>query len=473
MEGALMSLPANAKNALLVAVAVSAFLLTALPAGATQYPGAQQTTGFSQSTSSYCMGYRFQCTGATVVVEQLGCFVPNEQARNVRLWDDTGTMLCQVTVPGNVGTWNFANCTNVSLTQGAYYIVSQSPITAAGQWYYKTLTGWGDSNITATHGRWSSWTGSHIFPLSATTATIYGVADIGYRTMPPPPTPASITVPATDTDGTYTISWSSASTASFYELEEDTNPGFSTAQTIYNGPNLSHTITGQQNGTYYYRVRAGNLGGTSGWRTGGNPCVVTLLPAAPGSLIVPANSMTGNYSVSWIAVPTAATYELEESFNSGGWTQVYNSTGTNWAAVGVSDGNYHYRVRARNLAGPSVTWTYGSYATSPPAPPTPGDVVVVLRPPQAPASLTVPFSDQDGVYGLSWGASPTSGVTYRLQEDTDPNFSAPTITGFGRRTERARAVGRTVRTGARCSCRRRSRRARSRCRRTRRRGRTR
>ena len=35
----------------------------------------------------------------------------------------------------------------------------------------------------------------------------------------------------------------------------------------------------------------------------------------------------------------------------------------------------------------------------------------------------MPFSDPDGAYTVSWGASSTIGVTYVLEEATDPDFN--------------------------------------------------
>jgi predicted phage tail protein len=414
---------------LLVALVLGACLLAAPEAEATNYPSNLVTTSFNGPYGwNYSMGYRFQCTGAGVTVTELGCYVAGQHNRNVRLWSDTGTVLAEVNVANTAG-WHFGTLsTPVPLQQGQYYVVSQIYLTVGVVEQNYSHAPWSDSNITFQAGRYSSSDGVHIFPTSAATTIIYGVADIGYQTVPPPTAPSSITVPPTDTDGNFTVSWGTATAqggVTSYELQEDITSAFTTAQTVYQGMNLSYNVTGKQNGSYYYRVRAYNIGGPGPWRVGANPCVVTLLPAAPGSLIIPTSSITGNYSVSWIAVPTATAYELEESFNGGAWLQQYNGPGTNWAAVGVLDGNYNYRVRARNLAGPSPSWCYGSYATNPPNPAAPGDTVVVLRPPQAPGSLTVPFSDTDGIYVLNWTASPTSGVTYRLQEDTDPNFGNP------------------------------------------------
>jgi len=48
----------------------------------------------------------------------------------------------------------------------------------------------------------------------------------------------------------------------------------------------------------------------------------------------------------------------------------------------------------------------------------------VLYPPCPPGSIDVPTSSNTGNYVVSWGASETSGVTYRLQEATNSEFTA-------------------------------------------------
>ncbi|MFC1779502.1 thrombospondin type 3 repeat-containing protein [Thermodesulfobacteriota bacterium] len=47
-----------------------------------------------------------------------------------------------------------------------------------------------------------------------------------------------------------------------------------------------------------------------------------------------------------------------------------------------------------------------------------------------PATITVPTSDRDGIYTVNWTVSPTSGVTYALQEATNSVFSAGLRTAY-------------------------------------------
>ncbi|MHC4779128.1 MAG: hypothetical protein ACYTFG_11180 [Planctomycetota bacterium] len=125
---------------------------------------------------------------------------------------------------------------------------------------------------------------------------------------------------------------------------------------MYSGANTSFGVTSKPNGIYYYRVRASNGSGTSGWTTGATGCVVFLPPGAPATVTVPASSITGDYTVTWDAVPTASSYEIEEdvsaSFTSP--VSVYSGSATSFDVSGKPDGTYYYRARAVNSAGSSV-----------------------------------------------------------------------------------------------------------------------
>jgi photosystem II stability/assembly factor-like uncharacterized protein len=80
-----------------------------------------------------------------------------------------------------------------------------------------------------------------------------------------PPTPTLYEISNPDGDGNYTVSWSTASGASSYTLQEDDNSGFGSPATVYTGSGTSTSISGKPTGTYYYRVRASNSYGSSGW----------------------------------------------------------------------------------------------------------------------------------------------------------------------------------------------------------------
>jgi hypothetical protein len=68
-----------------------------------------------------------------------------------------------------------------------------------------------------------------------------------------------------DTNGRYTVRWSRVSDANMYYLEEATSSDFSDALEVYDGSSTSKDLNGRTDGTYYYRVRAGDGERLSQW----------------------------------------------------------------------------------------------------------------------------------------------------------------------------------------------------------------
>jgi len=127
-------------------------------------------------------------------------------------------------------------------------------------------------------------------PLNPVTDTMIAAdavlfAPVRYRTYLPlvlkcypailPATPILNAIENGDHDGNYTVSWQPAAGAETYTLQEATNPNFTGAITVYTGASTSWTATNKPVGTYYYRVRATNCAGNSGWS---NVRSTTVLP---------------------------------------------------------------------------------------------------------------------------------------------------------------------------------------------------
>lgn len=84
-----------------------------------------------------------------------------------------------------------------------------------------------------------------------------------------PDIPSVITYPDEASPGeNFEISWSSVSNVTSYELQRATNAGFSGATTVLEENSTSWIQPGLGMGEYYYRVRAKNNCGSSGWRNG-------------------------------------------------------------------------------------------------------------------------------------------------------------------------------------------------------------
>ena len=65
--------------------------------------------------------------------------------------------------------------------------------------------------------------------------------------------------------GNYPIGWSAVTGATEYVLQEDEAADFASPIDLYPGHGTSAVISGKGGGIYYYRVRAVNAFGSSGW----------------------------------------------------------------------------------------------------------------------------------------------------------------------------------------------------------------
>lgn len=220
------------------------------------------------------------------------------------------------------------------------------------------------------------------------------------RTVPVQSAPSGIpnlTVPATSTTGSYTVSWTAVAAATSYELQESVNGG--TYTRLEDGAGLSLAVSGRQTGMWRYRVRACNPAGCGAYSEI-KAIEVTVPASAVPRLTVPASSNTGNYVVSWTSVSGATRYELQERPAAGGWTTMQDASVTSIAITGRASGTWEYQVRACSTN--CGVWS----ATA---------SVLVTLPPANPPTLTVPASSNTGAYTVSWTAVATA-TRYELQE---------------------------------------------------------
>jgi YD repeat-containing protein len=164
------------------------------------------------------------------------------------------------------------------------------------------------------------------------------------------PAQPTVTVPTTLQTGSYTVSWSPRPPGTdAFDVEERKNSGAWTP--IASGTtDTSISRPGTSDGSYPSRVSARNAYGSRGWALSG---AVTVLHAPSGkpTITTPGTSATGSYTVSWTAVSGAATYQLQERKNSGGWTTIYSGSSRSKARSGQTNGaEYSYQARACNAA---------------------------------------------------------------------------------------------------------------------------
>ncbi|NJC87677.1 MAG: carboxypeptidase regulatory-like domain-containing protein [Desulfuromonas sp.] len=260
----------------------------------------------------------------------------------------------------------------------------------------------------------------------STTPTSGQTVALDFTAPTPPPcvSPGVLTVPTTDADGVYTVSWGASTTAGvIYVLEEAVDPTFITElRTAYTGSALSTPISDRlQNVTYYYRVKATKAGLLdSDWRTASAGCAVpgTVANTRPTSLTVPVSDADGAYLMSWGNSSTAGvTYVLEEATTPwfyAGLRVAYSGGALSTNITGRTQNNtYYYRVKAIKAGNKDSAWRVMENGCA-----IPGTLTVA-----APTSITVPTNDADGAFTVGWGASATAGVAYFLQEAIDSTFT--------------------------------------------------
>jgi len=214
----------------------------------------------------------------------------------------------------------------------------------------------------------------------------------------PPASAPTVTTPASNITGSYTVSWTTVTGATSYTLQEKVGSG--SWATVQNSSATSKAISGKGNGSYGYRVQACNVGGCGAWSST-KTTMVLLVPAVPASITVPSTS-SGSVTVSWAASATATSYTLQRQPGAGNsWSTVYTGSATSNTHTVTSSGSYNYHVKACNASGCSA------YKA--------GSAVVVTIPPASAPTLTVPSTSSTGSYTASWTAV-TGATSYTLQE---------------------------------------------------------
>ncbi len=246
--------------------------------------------------------------------------------------------------------------------------------------------------------------------------------EIVLRVGPEPPgVPTGLGVSAVGS--TIALTWSAPGTGgapSAYVIEAGSQPGLANLANFSTNSTLTSWSTGGvPYGTYYFRVRATNVAGTSG---PSNEVQTVLspppVPGAPGTL-----SGTGgpsSLSFTWSAPTTggAPTTYVIEAGSATGLSNVANfPTGnlqTTFAASGIAVGTYYIRVRAQNGTGTG---------------PASNEVAIGVGCTSAPASPTglQITANSGGHVAFSWvapaGTPQNAPASYVLQAGTGPGLA--------------------------------------------------
>jgi hypothetical protein len=154
------------------------------------------------------------------------------------------------------------------------------------------------------------------------------------------PNTPSISVPASDTDGNYVVSWGKAPRADQYKLERAFNNGGWTL--VQTNSTTSYTASNQSAGTYSYRLNACNVAGCAVSNISSITVTTTNVPI-PG---IPSPTKVPNVTVlTWPAVANASYYETD--MYQSGWVRISSGSSTSTWLGGYSA--TQYRVRACNV----------------------------------------------------------------------------------------------------------------------------
>lgn len=247
-----------------------------------------------------------------------------------------------------------------------------------------------------------------------------------FTTIPKAPDTPALSNPAngaTDQPTTLTLTWAASTGAERYHLQLSTSSAFTT--TTVDDPNI--TVTSRSVGplvngtTYFWRVNATNVGGTSGWSTVWSFTTNVPPPPTP-TLAAPSNGSVNQptaLTLRWNPTQGAERYHLQLATDSSFATVVLNDSTISLTSRDVgplmNGTTYYWRVRATNSGGTSSFSSTWSFTTVP-------------APPSAPM-LSSPANgsfNQPTTITLNWNSS-TGATSYRLQVSTNSTFSSTVL----------------------------------------------
>jgi predicted phage tail protein len=172
---------------------------------------------------------------------------------------------------------------------------------------------------------------------------------------PVPAAPSSLSASASSSTSAQLTWFDNADNEDGFKIERSTD-GVSYGQIDTTGGNASSYNDSNLNPgtTYYYRVRAYNAAGNSGYSNVASITTSQTAPAAPLNLTASAVKKR-KIQLNWTdASSNESGFAIERSTNNVSWTQIatVGANATTYTNSGLSAGTtYFYRVRAYNSAG--------------------------------------------------------------------------------------------------------------------------
>ncbi|MCL2802426.1 MAG: fibronectin type III domain-containing protein, partial [Micrococcales bacterium] len=191
-------------------------------------------------------------------------------------------------------------------------------------------------------------------------------------TVARPPAPTGLKAVKRDNTSA-TVSWNASAGAASYEVEyqsANTSWAWKTETDYKTKTAVSFVSTNlAASGTYFYRVRAVNSGGSSAWVEVKYPTTVNPPPAPIGLKVT--DRTASAVTVSWKASSGAASYQVEYQSAKTSWNWTTDSGYTTKTAVSfvsknlTAAGTNIYRVRAVNSGGSSAWVQVASVPAAP------------------------------------------------------------------------------------------------------------
>ncbi len=224
------------------------------------------------------------------------------------------------------------------------------------------------------------------------------------------------------------LSWTTVTNAATYAVQVSTDAGFGSTVTAQWGlTGSSASISGLANSTtYFWRVGAKDLGGTSGWSASNSFTTIIAAPGMP-ALVSPGNDSLNaptSLVLSWTTSANAATYAVQVSLTSGFGSTVtaqIGLTGTSATIVGLANATtYFWRAGAKDLGGVSGWSAPYSFTT----------IVAVPAPSPVLVSPSNGSANEPIALALSW-TTVANAATYAVQVSTDVSFGSTVTAQWG------------------------------------------